>query len=123
MIPDTGDKYKGKIVTYLFRGNEKMFKTIDYIKTKYNREVVNLHNGEIPVPEFLAAIKDAEYLVTNSFHGMCFALIFNKKVICGGGDALSAVKKFNHENDYTYLSTGGGATLDYIINEKMAIID
>ena len=82
MIPDTGDKYKGKIVTYLFRGNEKMFKTIDYIKTKYNREVVNLHNGEIPVPEFLAAIKDAEYLVTNSFHGMCFALIFNKKVIC-----------------------------------------
>ena len=47
----------------------------------------------------------------------------NKKVICGGGDALSAVKKFNHENDYTYLSTGGGATLDYIINEKMAIID
>ena len=47
----------------------------------------------------------------------------NKKVICGGGDALSAIKKFNHEHDYTYLSTGGGATLDYIINEKMAIID
>ena len=46
-----------------------------------------------------------------------------KAVICGGGDAVSAVKKFNYQKDFTYLSTGGGATLEYIINEKMAIID
>ena len=46
----------------------------------------------------------------------------NKTIIGGGGDAVSAVKKFNFQSDFTYLSTGGGATLDYIINEKMAII-
>ena len=36
--------------------------------------------------------------------------------IAGGGDGVSAIKKFNVADKFTYLSTGGGATLEYIIN-------
>lgn len=34
--------------------------------------------------------------------------------LVGGGDSVSAVKKFNLENKISYLSTGGGAMLKYI---------
>lgn len=35
--------------------------------------------------------------------------------IVGGGDAVSAVTKFGYENKMDFLSTGGGATLKYIV--------
>ncbi len=35
-------------------------------------------------------------------------------VVTGGGDTTSAVKKLGYENKFTYTSSGGGATLDYL---------
>ena len=43
--------------------------------------------------------------------------------IVGGGDGVSAVKHFHLEEKFTYLSTGGGATLEYIINGGLPAID
>ncbi len=43
--------------------------------------------------------------------------------IVGGGDGVSAVKHFKLGEKFTYLSTGGGATLEYIINEGLPAID
>lgn len=43
--------------------------------------------------------------------------------VAGGGDGVSAVKKFHFENKFTYLSTGGGATLEYIRDGKLAALD
>lgn len=43
--------------------------------------------------------------------------------IVGGGDGVSAVKHFNLEEYFTFLSTGGGATLEYIINGSLPCID
>ena len=40
----------------------------------------------------------------------------NGKKIVGGGDALSALAKFNYEDKMDFISTGGGATLEYIAN-------
>jgi phosphoglycerate kinase len=34
--------------------------------------------------------------------------------IVGGGDSVSAIKKFNYEKNISYISTGGGAMLDYL---------
>ena len=36
------------------------------------------------------------------------------KVIIGGGDTVSAVTNLGFENDFYYLSSGGGATLEYV---------
>ena len=44
-------------------------------------------------------------------------------VVAGGGDCVSAITNFGYRDSYTYLSTGGGATLEYIINEKCPALD
>jgi phosphoglycerate kinase len=44
-------------------------------------------------------------------------------VIVGGGDAASAVRNFGFANSFTYISTGGGATLEYIVNESLPALE
>ena len=39
--------------------------------------------------------------------------------IVGGGDTLSAIKKLNLEKAFSFISTGGGATLDFLANETL----
>ena len=39
--------------------------------------------------------------------------------IAGGGDAVASVNKLGYKEDFDFLSTGGGATLDYIANKKL----
>jgi len=46
-----------------------------------------------------------------------------KKVIIGGGDAVSAVKKFGFERDFEHLSTGGGATLEFIADGMLEALE
>lgn len=43
----------------------------------------------------------------------------NAKKIVGGGDASTAVKKFNFTNKMDFISTGGGASLSYIANKTL----
>ena len=37
----------------------------------------------------------------------CYSLV-------GGGDSISAIKKFAHVEEFSYISTGGGALIEYI---------
>ena len=43
--------------------------------------------------------------------------------VVGGGDGVSAVNYFKLQDKFTFLSTGGGATLEYIINSGLPAID
>lgn len=43
--------------------------------------------------------------------------------IVGGGDGVSAVQHFKLAERFDHLSTGGGATLEYIINSGLPAID
>jgi phosphoglycerate kinase len=43
--------------------------------------------------------------------------------VAGGGDAVSAIKNLGYEKDFTYLSTGGGATLEYLAKGHLVGID
>ena len=47
----------------------------------------------------------------------------NKKVFVGGGDAVSATNKLGYEDSFYYKSTGGGATLEYIIEKKLIALE
>ena len=47
----------------------------------------------------------------------------NSKTYVGGGDAVSAANKLGFNNDFYFKSTGGGATLEYIINKKMISLE
>lgn len=46
-----------------------------------------------------------------------------KKVILGGGDTVSAVNKFGYTDKFTYLSSGGGATLEYIADGTLKALE
>ncbi len=42
--------------------------------------------------------------------------------IAGGGDTIAAISKFNVENDISYISTGGGAFLEFLEGKKLPAI-
>ncbi len=63
-------------------------------------------NGPVGVFEFDAFAKGTELLA----HAIADSNAFS---IAGGGDTLAAVDKFGIEKDISYISTGGGAFLEF----------
>ena len=60
----------------------------------------------------------------NGTRALLETIVNSKAVkIVGGGDGVSAAKHFNLGDRFTFLSTGGGAALEYIINEELPAID
>lgn len=47
----------------------------------------------------------------------------NGVVVVGGGDSVGAVKRLGYQNEFTYLSCGGGATLEYLVDGHLIGID
>lgn len=47
----------------------------------------------------------------------------NRKVFVGGGDAVSSVNKLGFSDKFYYKSTGGGATLEYIIKKHAPALE
>ena len=43
--------------------------------------------------------------------------------IAGGGDTLAAVDKYGIENQVSYISTGGGAFLEFLEGKKLPAVD
>ena len=50
--------------------------------------------------------------VANSTKNGSYSLI-------GGGDSVSAIKKYNLEKQVSYISTGGGAMLEFLEGKKL----
>lgn len=44
---------------------------------------------------------------------------FNGHAVIGGGDTVTAVEKFEKKKENVFLSTGGGATLEYLAGKKL----
>ena len=44
-------------------------------------------------------------------------------VVVGGGDASSSVNNLGYANAFTYVSSGGGATLEYIATEHLVALE
>lgn len=47
----------------------------------------------------------------------------NAESIVGGGDTLASIKKLGLEHKFTFISTGGGAMLDFLVNETLPGIE
>lgn len=82
------------ILVYSLEYSEKIDQMLNKLKKESGCKVVAIHpmNDRIQscdefiknagVCEFVSLIKNAEYVLTNSFHGLAFSYIFRKKVYC-----------------------------------------
>ncbi len=43
--------------------------------------------------------------------------------IIGGGDTVAAIQKLNNEDKFTFVSTGGGAMLEFLLNDTLPGIE
>ena len=85
--PQNKEKY---IILFIIRKSETIFRFAEnlarvkgckliYISNDRKKEVDATYIGGISPEEWLGYIDNAEYIVTNSFHGVAFSIIFNKK--------------------------------------------
>ena len=75
-------------------------------------------NGPMGVFEFSNFSKGTRSIaeaVCNSTKNGSFSLV-------GGGDSVAAIKKYNLEEKISYLSTGGGAMLEFLEGKKLPAI-
>lgn len=100
--------YSDKIVSYILDENENYNDLYKYLQDKENTEIINLSNSNCLTEDWLKNIKDCKLLLTDSFHGVCFALIFNKPFICirnkDRGDARfqSLIDEFDIQKNFVY---------------------
>jgi len=65
--------------------------------------------GVFEMSKFEEGTKQAAYDIVEATKGGAFSLI-------GGGDSVAAINKYNLSDKVSYVSTGGGALLEYIEN-------
>ncbi len=68
--------------------------------------------GVFEMEKFLVGTKAIAEAVVKATENGAFSLI-------GGGDSAAAVTKFNLTNDVSYVSTGGGALLEYMEGKEL----
>lgn len=85
---------KRYILAYIMSNNHNIKATVDWIKKNEELPVIIVKNGNydldiqgriiknIGPKEFLHYINNAEYVVTNSFHGTALSIIFGKNFFC-----------------------------------------
>ncbi len=116
------DKNKGKIVLPVdFTIDDGVIydlgnKTIDLYK-KYidNSKIIFVNGtcGKFEDERFTEGTENLFKALTN----------ITGKVIIGGGDTASACSKFGFDNKFYYVSSGGGATLEYIADGNLKALE
>lgn len=82
-------------------------KTIDVFKEYINKSETIFWNGPVGVSEF----KNFEY----GTKSLCELLSDSSAtVVVGGGDSAASAIRFGYKNKFAHISTGGGASLEFI---------
>lgn len=80
----------GYIAAYLLDMDEQIVKRIESIGSSLNLPMRMCSAGEVmelSIEKWLALFRDAEYIITDSFHGTVFSIIFKKPFIAIGNKA------------------------------------
>lgn len=69
------------VLVYDLINSEDIKNKASKLAEEYNYELINIHpdNFEISVQEFISLFYNASFVITSSFHGMAFSIIFNKE--------------------------------------------
>lgn len=136
-IKELINKYKDKIITpidfYVSNNENKYYRNSNEIQ---NDDII-YDIGEETIKEYTKVIDASKTIFINGTVGLYEEKDYEygtktllekleeseAKVFVGGGDAVSATNKLGFENSFYYKSTGGGATLEYIINKEMVALE
>lgn len=87
---DTSNIKKAGLVTYVLDEAEEKKELINFVKKSINIKKINHLKGfntsniTYTVPEWLSSFAYADFVITDSFHGMVFSIIFEKNFIVIG---------------------------------------
>ena len=83
---------KNKILQYILYPTKETDKILEEIRTSHDNEFIDfagnevsiksIKNKNIKVEDWLKALIDCKIIVTDSYHGICFAILFNKPFVC-----------------------------------------
>lgn len=90
--------------------------------------------GNATIDNYSKILQDAETVFVNGTMGMYEDESFRKGTeqlyqelskteaikIAGGGDAVASINKLSYADIFDFLSTGGGATLEYIVDKSLS---
>lgn len=99
---------------------KKVYLILDAVKKKYNesKKIMNMDGslvGDIEVVDWLYFMKNADFVITDSFHAICFSIIFKKNFACIG-NLKRGLSRF-----MTILDAAG--LKDRMVFDPMDIID
>ena len=100
------------------------------------KDYMGLDIGKDSIAKFVTIIANSQTIIWNGPMGVfetegfelgtkeiakaiCLATANGSFSLVGGGDSIAALKKFNLEKGVSYLSTGGGAMLEYLEGKKL----
>lgn len=84
LIPSVNTKAKGSIFCYVLDKNDTNVEIISTIQKRLQKhvyEIADIQKGHAVLPSietWLSAIRDCDFVITDSFHGTVFSIIFNK---------------------------------------------
>ena len=95
-----------------FIGMDIGSQTLNMFKNELKDVETIFMNGPLGVYEFSKYRNGTKEIVK-------FLIDNKKEIYIGGGDIVGCVKNLNLEKGVTYISTGGGATLEFIANHNL----
>ena len=81
------------ILVYALKKDALLRRTVNYYRKKLNYQVISIdqdpfipykadkHIKDASPKEFISLFSSAQFVITNSFHGVCFSVIFNKQFV------------------------------------------
>ncbi len=98
----THQREKPYIAAYVLDESEAPLRALHAVSDKLNLPIQHLlphvdakHRRDrfpISVPQWLRYMKECEFVVTDSFHGCVFAIIFNKPFVCLGNEGRGSAR-------------------------------
>lgn len=143
---------KGKLLVYVLDKNEEKKELIEQIAKEKGLTPIYIGCAEDifktaeertqpPVEEWLAGFRDAEFIVTDSFHGSVFSILFNKPFVVVANQKrglarfssllgqlnlmdhlLVHLSDYNPQNEYS-IADETQLILEKLRKESMAVID
>ena len=107
---DLDDEYSGFDIGY------KSINTFKEVIKKSKKIIWNGPMGVFEIDAFSKGTFEICNSITEATKKGAFSLV-------GGGDSVSAIKKKNQENNISFISTGGGALLEYISNGTLTSLE